>query len=54
MADQLSEEQIVEFREAFSLFDKDGDGKYEYIYLCPLTFALGRSSMLLLLTGVLY
>ena len=28
MADQLTEEQIAEFKEAFSLFDKDGDGKY--------------------------
>lgn len=27
MADQLTEEQIAEFKEAFSLFDKDGDGK---------------------------
>ncbi|KAF4730694.1 hypothetical protein FOZ63_009025, partial [Perkinsus olseni] len=26
MADQLTEEQISEFKEAFSLFDKDGDG----------------------------
>ncbi|KAL0627892.1 Calmodulin-like protein 3 [Plecturocebus cupreus] len=26
MADQLTEEQITEFKEAFSLFDKDGDG----------------------------
>ncbi|KAI8988086.1 calmodulin [Mycotypha africana] len=26
MADQLTEEQINEFREAFNLFDKDGDG----------------------------
>ncbi|GFP85821.1 calmodulin-like protein 11 [Phtheirospermum japonicum] len=26
MADVLNEEQIVEFQEAFSLFDKDGDG----------------------------
>lgn len=24
--EQLSEEQITEFREAFNLFDKDGDG----------------------------
>jgi hypothetical protein len=30
MADQLTEEQIAEFKEAFSLFDKDGDGKWEY------------------------
>jgi hypothetical protein len=28
MADQLTEEQIAEFKEAFSLFDKDGDGKW--------------------------
>jgi hypothetical protein len=26
MADQLSEDQIAEFKEAFSLFDKDDDG----------------------------
>ena len=26
MADQLTEEQITEFKEAFSLFDKDGNG----------------------------
>ncbi|XVF66592.1 hypothetical protein PTKIN_Ptkin10aG0049600 [Pterospermum kingtungense] len=26
MGDMLSEEQIVEFKEAFCLFDKDGDG----------------------------
>lgn len=28
-ADQLTEEQIAEFKEAFSLFDKDGDGTSE-------------------------
>ncbi|KAK9106658.1 hypothetical protein Syun_022669 [Stephania yunnanensis] len=27
MAEQLTEEQISEFKEAFSLFDKDGDGR---------------------------
>lgn len=26
MADQLNEEQIAEFKEAFALFDKNGDG----------------------------
>ena len=31
MADQLTEEQIAEFKEAFSLFDKDGDGEYRLI-----------------------
>lgn len=24
----LTEEQVAEFKEAFSLFDKDGDGKF--------------------------
>ena len=28
-ATQLSDEQIAEFKEAFLLFDKDGDGKYD-------------------------
>ena len=28
-ATQLSDEQIAEFKEAFLLFDKDGDGKSE-------------------------
>lgn len=28
MADILSEEQLVEFKEAFCLFDKDGDGEF--------------------------
>ena len=32
MADQLTEEQIAEFKEAFSLFDKDGDGEYRLIF----------------------
>jgi Ca2+-binding EF-hand superfamily protein len=26
MADQLTDDQIAEFKEAFSLFDKDSDG----------------------------
>jgi hypothetical protein len=30
MADQLTDDQIAEFKEAFSLFDKDGDGKDAY------------------------
>jgi hypothetical protein len=29
MADQLTDDQIAEFKEAFSLFDKDGDGKFK-------------------------
>merc|ERR1711971_1192316 len=30
MADQLTEEQIAEFKEAFSLFDNDGDGTIDF------------------------
>ena len=33
MADQLTDEQISEFKEAFSLFDKDGDGSSLLILL---------------------
>ena len=36
MADQLSDDQISEFKEAFSLFDKDGDGllsSFRFIFL---------------------
>lgn len=36
MAEHLTEEQIAEFKEAFSLFDKDGDGKKKP--LLPLGF----------------
>ena len=31
MTDTLSEEQIIEFKDAFSLFDKDGNGKKKLI-----------------------
>lgn len=37
MAEQLTEEQIAEFKEAFSLFDKDGDGKI-IVFLFSLSF----------------
>ncbi|PKU63018.1 Calmodulin [Dendrobium catenatum] len=36
MADELTDEQISEFKEAFSLFDKDGDG--EMIRLISLDY----------------
>ncbi len=38
MVEQLTEEQIAEFKEAFSLFDKDGDGKYVALFLGFLIF----------------
>jgi hypothetical protein len=37
MTEQYDEEQIAEFKEAFSLFDKDGDGEF------PLCDILWRS-----------
>ena len=40
MADQLTEEQIAEFKEAFSLFDKDGDG-VSAVQWHPLFFYFG-------------
>ena len=44
-ADQLTEEQIAEFKEAFSLFDKDGDGTIT-------TKELGTVSSIRLLLGI--
>jgi Ca2+-binding EF-hand superfamily protein len=39
MADQLTDDQIAEFKEAFSLFDKDGDGNIR----SPSSFQLSLS-----------
>lgn len=36
MADQLTDDQISEFKEAFSLFDKDGDGFSLSLFISPL------------------
>ena len=41
MADQLTEEQIAEFKEAFSLFDKDGDGKFGHSPLILNLYQIG-------------
>ncbi|CAN1337694.1 unnamed protein product [Linum perenne] len=44
MADQLTDDQISEFKEAFSLFDKDGDGSISLpllISLCSCCIFLG-------------
>ena len=38
MAEQLTEEQIAEFKEAFCLFDKDGDGMYFYTFLFTFVY----------------
>jgi len=41
MADQLSEEQIAQFKEAFSLFDKEGSNTIETSELGTVLRALG-------------
>ena len=43
MADKLSEEQISEFKEAFDLFDKDGDGRITATELGTVMKNLGQS-----------
>ena len=43
MADQLSNEQIAEFKEAFSLFDKDGDGSIATKELGTVMRSLGQN-----------
>lgn len=40
MAEQLTEEQIAEFKEAFCLFDKDGDGILVYFYFLSSSFPI--------------
>lgn len=43
MASQLSDEQIAEFKEAFSLFDKDGDGTITTKELGTVMRSLGQN-----------
>lgn len=45
MADQLTEEQIAEFKEAFSLFDKDGDGTITTKELGTVMRSLGKPAI---------
>ena len=42
MADQLTEEQTAEFKEAFALFDKDGDGTISPKELGTVMNSLGQ------------
>ncbi len=44
-AEQLSEEQIAEYKEAFSLFDKSGDGTITTKDLGTVIRALGKISV---------
>ncbi|KAG8062372.1 hypothetical protein GUJ93_ZPchr0003g16838 [Zizania palustris] len=43
MADRLTEEQIAELKEAFNLFDKDGDGVITSIELGTVLSSLGQN-----------
>lgn len=43
MADELTESQIADFREAFSLFDKDGDGTISAKELGIVMRSLGQN-----------
>jgi calmodulin len=43
MVEQLTEEQIAEFKEAFSLFDKDGDGSITTKELGTVMRSLGQN-----------
>ena len=43
MADKLTEEQIAEFKKAFSLFDKDADGRITSKELGKVLGSLGRN-----------
>ena len=43
MAEELTEEQISEFKEAFSLFDKDGDGTITSKELGTVMRSLGQN-----------
>jgi EF hand len=43
MAEQLSEEQIAEFKEAFALFDKDSDGTITTKELGTVMRSLGQN-----------
>ena len=43
MTKELTEEQIEEFKEAFMLFDKDGDGTITTIELGTVMRSLGQN-----------
>jgi calmodulin len=43
MVDNLTEDQIAEFKEAFSLFDRDGDGKITSKELGTVMRSLGQN-----------
>ena len=42
MVPKLTEERVMEFREAFKLFDKDGNGTIDIDELCCVMKSLGQ------------
>ena len=54
MADFLTEEQIVEFKEAFCLFDKDGDGEQASYIFCIIIICVFFMAFNLILTVYLH
>lgn len=42
-SEHLSDEQIAEFKEAFALFDKDGDGAHRFLNAGGLQLKRARS-----------
>lgn len=47
MAEHLTQEQITEFKDAFSLFDKDADGDFSFPFSIYLIFDCDWSSFCL-------
>ena len=47
MTTDLTEEQVLEFREAFSLFDKDGDGKITVkVFMAGIAYSISVANIL--------
>lgn len=51
MAEHLSDEQIAEFKEAFALFDKDGDGAFRDVIQEGRVPCVGEQGLCSLLAG---
>ena len=43
-AEKLTDAQIQEFKEAFALFDKDGDGAFRFLFLAQCVKCTSRQN----------